>query len=41
MALFQFCIYFGILVLLNEQVLPLSYHVQASFMNKKDKYLYR
>ena len=40
-ALFYFCIYFGILVLLNEQVLPLSYHVQASFINKKDKYLYR
>ena len=33
---------FGILVLLNQKkVIPLSYRVQASFINKKDKYLYR
>ena len=37
MAFFQFCIYFGILVLLNQKkVIPLSYHVQATFINKKD-----
>ena len=42
MALFQFCIYFRVLVPLNQKkVIPLSYHVQASFINKKDKYLYR
>ena len=42
MALFQFCIYFGILVLLNQKnTIPLCYHVQASFINKEDKYLYR
>ena len=36
MAFFQFCIYFGILVLLNQKkVIPLSYHVQATFINKK------
>ena len=35
MALFQFCIYFGILVLLNQKkLIPLSYHVQASFIKK-------
>ena len=41
MALFQFCIYFGRLVLLDQKkVITLSYHVHASFTNKKDKYLY-
>ena len=25
----------------QKKVIPLSYHVQVSFMNKKDKYLYR
>ena len=25
----------------SKKVIPLSYHVQASFINKKDKYLYR
>ena len=30
------------LVLLNQKkVIPVSYHVQASFINGKDKYLYR
>ena len=40
LALFQFCIYFGILVLLNQKkMITLSYDVQASLIDKKDKYL--
>ena len=35
-ALFQFCTYFVILAFLNqEKVLTLSYHLQASFINKE------
>ena len=31
-----------LLVLLNQKkVMPLGYHVQASFIKKNDKYLYR
>ena len=41
MDLFLFCIYFGTLVLLNQKVIRLSYSIQASFTNKKDKYLFR
>ena len=38
---FVLVLYFGILVLLNQKkVIPLSYHIQALFINKKDKYLY-
>ena len=38
MDLFHFCIYFGILPLLyQEVVITVNYHVQTSFISKKDK----
>ena len=41
-ALVMFRFYFGILVLLTKKkAVPLSYHIKALFINKKDKYLYR
>ena len=41
-TLFQFSIYFRILLLFNQKkVIPLSYHLEAPFLNKSNKQLHQ